>query len=103
MSGLEEVENTRSNVAQYDPGGDMKETPNENSAAEYADIKKLLEYLTKVNKEKNYSIKEQNKVLRDSLTSMKEALINDIREVKTGIEKSLKSSELETQRMNRGL
>jgi hypothetical protein len=42
-------------------GGAMKEISEENSASESCDIKKLSEYL----------IKEQNKALRDSITSIK--------------------------------
>jgi hypothetical protein len=47
MNGLEEeeVECTGINLAQYNTGGDMKETSKENSAADYDHIKKLLEYI----------------------------------------------------------
>jgi hypothetical protein len=48
----------------------MRERPEEISAAEYYDIKKLFEYLIKENKDHKDSIKEQNKVLRDSITSI---------------------------------
>jgi hypothetical protein len=79
---------------------------------ESCDSKNLLQYL----------IKEQNGTLRDSTTSIKEELKEErkafrktieanqikfhkdlITEVKTEIERSLKRSELETQRMNREL
>jgi hypothetical protein len=63
-SGLEEeVENTGIDLAQYNPGGVMKETPKGKSAAEYDNIKKLLQYLRKENKDKKDSIKEEIKDL----------------------------------------
>jgi hypothetical protein len=45
-----------------------------------------LEYLIKVNKDKNDSIKEQNKALRNSITSMKEELRDEIKDRKALIE-----------------
>jgi hypothetical protein len=64
-SGLkEEVENIGINLAQYNSGGVMKETPKGKSAAEY-DTKKLLQYLIKENKDQKDSIQEEIKDLRD--------------------------------------
>jgi hypothetical protein len=67
--GLKEDGSTTINLAGLNTWGDMKETSKEISAAGYYDIKKLLKY-----------IREERKALRDSLTPIKEAIIDDIRE-----------------------
>jgi hypothetical protein len=102
----------------------MKETSKENSAAEYEDIKKLLEYLIKVNKNKNDSIINVNENKNDGMKEHNKALIDNTREdikafrksieanqiklqkdliteTKTEIERSLKGTELASQRLHR--
>jgi septal ring factor EnvC (AmiA/AmiB activator) len=73
-------------------------------------FKKLLEYLLKVNKDKNDSIKEQNKALIDNIREDIKAFRKSIEgnqiklqkdlitEIQTEIERSFKGTELESQK-----
>jgi hypothetical protein len=60
----------------------MKEISKENSASESCDIKNLSEY----------QIKKQNKALRDSITSIKEELKQEIKAFRESIEGSQSQS-----------